>query len=216
MSGRMLRMVGMGLLCALGLATAAQAQRANVLGESQLMNATPTPGPLSTSTSTASVEFLVGSQSLILYLPTGQVPRLTERRRPFRLEVEFPGTSSSTGGAAFATGVVARYDVVHVGDRTRAILYLRSALRSRPVVAYFADRVVISVVPTLAPAPEGVAPTAPVTYPSPKTHITPIPTGPPVPFGPTPRITPVPVPSSAPAVPRDIPPISAVTAEVQS
>ncbi|MDB5098839.1 MAG: hypothetical protein JWM80_3260 [Cyanobacteria bacterium RYN_339] len=208
MSGRMLRIVGTGLLLTAGLATAARAQKADV----PLMAGTPSPLP--PAADGAQVQFLVGSQSLILRLPPGEVPKVLELRHPARQEVEFAGTSVAPGGAAFATGVVTRYDVVHVGSRSRAILYLRAPLKVRPTIQFMADRVVIAVVPSMAPGPDQVLPSpSPVTYLSPKPHFTPVPTTPPV-TGPTPRITPVPVPSLKLPVPREIPPVSAVATEV--
>jgi hypothetical protein len=189
MSGKLLRIVGMGLLLAAGLTTAAQAQKA----DSPLLTATPKPAKAVADGT--QVEFLVGSQSLILRLPPGEVPKVLELRRPARLEVEFAGTSAAPGGAAFATGVVSRYDVVHLANnRTRAILFLRSPLKQRPTIQYLADRVVIAVVPKMAPRPDQVLPSAsPFSYNSPKPHLTP-------------------VPSAKLPVPREIPPISGVEA----
>jgi hypothetical protein len=200
MNARAWRIVGSGLLMAASLGTAAYAQKA----DSPLLTATPHP---STAVGGAKVEFLVGSQSLILRLPPGEVPKVYELRRPNRLEVEFNGTSEAPGGFAFATGVVSRYDVVHVAGRTRAILFLRHALKARPTIEFLADRVVIAVVPGLAPRPEQVVPSpSPLEYVSPRPKITPVPTAAPA-TGPKVRITPVPVPSTRP-VPREIPPIS--------
>jgi hypothetical protein len=197
------RILGAGLLVAACLGSPARAQKA----DPKLLTATPAPSTASAADG-AKVEFLVGSQSLILRLPPGEVPKVYELRRPNRLEVEFHGTSVAPGGAAFATGVVSRYDVVHVGDRTRAILFLRQALKARPTIQYLADRVVIAVVPALAPRPEQVLPSpSPVAFSSPRPKLTPVPTAAPT-TGPKARITPVPVPSVR-STPREIPPISA-------
>lgn len=204
MSARAWRIVGVGLLAAACLGTPARAQKA----DPKLLTATPVPSAAAAAADGAKVEFLVGSQTLILRLPPGEVPKVYELRRPNRLEVEFHGTSVAPGGAAFATGVVSRYDVVHVGDRTRAILFLRRALQVRPKIQYLADRVVIAVVPALAPGPEQILPSpSPVAYSSPKPKLTPVPTAAPT-SGPKVRITPVPVPSVL-TTPREIPPISA-------
>jgi hypothetical protein len=167
-----------------------------------------TPGSSVGPEPTVNIEFLPALQALVLRLPPGTVPKLTERRSPPRIELEIPGTRLTQGSFAFATGLVSRYEVVHVGEQTRAILFLRKALTRRPLLSFHAERAVLLVDPSLVPDPRQLLPTGalPSPFPTPKPRVTPFPTTPPS-GTPRSRITPVPVPSSEPS-PRDIPPLN--------
>jgi hypothetical protein len=162
--------------------------------------------PTNAADSAPGVEFMVGSQTLLLKLGAGVVPVITELRRPPQLIITIPGTELALGRAAFGNGLVTSYEITHVGNTTRAVLSLRSPLAHPPALAFYAGRVVIAVVPELAPAPEQIVPVVIVSpFQTAKPHPVPVPTA----SGPTVRVTPVPIPTGTGPMPlpRDIPAI---------
>jgi hypothetical protein len=193
-----------GVSAAPGLAAPAD-NGATVLSAPSEIVATP-DGVLASSDSAPSVEFMVGSQTLLLRLAAGVVPVITELRSPPELVITIPGTDLAPGRAAFGNGLVTRYEITHLGNSTRAVLSLRTPLTRRPVLGFYEGRVVIAVVPELAPAPEQIVPAAIMSpFPTAKPHPVPVPTA----SGPNYRVTPVPIPTGTGPLPlpRDIPPI---------
>lgn len=137
---------------------------------------------------------------LTLIPPPGVVPTVREAKNPPRLIAEWPATWGTVPrGLLYGAGLVYRFTVEVVGDRTRVTVYLRAPIDGAWTIAYAGPRTQIKLLPD-EPEAEFVRPIpkrTPRPAPRPMVRITPAPV---FPLAPTPR----PLPGWVP--PRPLPP----------
>jgi hypothetical protein len=100
-------------------------------------------------TDDVATDYRPASQTLVLRLPVGVVPILSELSNPPRLVVDFTAVATFVPHSyAYTTGLVARNDFGRTPKGARITLTLRRALAGQYRVAFEGDRMVITLTPS--------------------------------------------------------------------